>query len=97
MEHLPVEEIARAVSGAVTSVLSKIAEESEGGQPSTSGATSNYGSESEDFQPPRMKKRKQEKGKYVINEVFMQELVVVSLARLPKRVWLARLCKMSLL
>ena len=94
MEHLPIEEIARAVSGAVTSVLSKIA---EGGQPSTSGATSNYGSESEDFQPPRMKRRKQEKGKYVINEVFMQELVVVSLARLPNRVWLVRLCKMSLL
>ena len=50
-----------------------------------SGATSHYGSDSKDFQPPRMKK-KQEKGKYVINEVFMQGSVVVSLARLPKGV-----------
>ena len=69
MEHLPVEGIARAVSGAVTSVLSIIAEESEGGQPSISGATSNYGSESEDFQLiPRMKKesRSEEKVKCVI-------------------------------
>ena len=56
MEHLPVEEIARAVSGAVTSVLNKIAEESEGGQPSrsASSAASNHGSDSDDFQPPRI-------------------------------------------
>ena len=65
MEHIPVEEIARAVSGAVTSVLNKIAEESKGGQPSrsASSAASHHGSDSA---TPSYKKRKQEKGKYVI-------------------------------
>ena len=58
------EEIARAVSGAVTSVLSKIAEQKEA---SSSRGASDSG---DDFQPPRVKKRKQEKGKYV--KVFME-------------------------
>ena len=62
MENVPVEEIARAVSGAVTSVLSKIAEEKES---SSSRGVSHYPDSGDDFQPPPVKKRKQEKVKYV--------------------------------
>ena len=56
------EEIARAVSGAVTSVLSKIAEEKEA---SSSRGVAHNPDSGDDFQPPPVKKRKQEKVKYV--------------------------------
>ena len=58
MAQLPVEEIARAVSGAVTSVLAKI----------EASGSSRVGSDSssEDFEPST-KKKKQERGrKYVV-------------------------------
>ena len=66
--QFPVDEIPRAVSGAVTSVLNKISvRESEGGEPGPSQFSGSFHeeSESDDFLPPRTKKTTTNKGKYV--------------------------------
>ena len=63
MSHklIPVDQIARAVSGTVSSVLSQVVEETSADQPESRS----HDSDIEDFQVPDSKRRKGSKGKYV--------------------------------